>query len=395
MDINHVVGAIVRKACIMASGKIHAPSLTRALFGFVIVTACGAMILIWVLLSGRIDDVENNLQDTHAVRGAQAFQMVLTTAIEREWRSLEAVADQLGNAVPANIRTIVDAVPNAGGRIFWAGMAEPSGIIIHGSDRVREGEDVSDRRWFRAGLRGPNVGNVYTPGGDEAESRVNLSMPVYRDDGSLRGVMIYSMRMDSLTGYAQEIATDLNMDVFVFDRSGDMIMESRKAGSAPLDMGLVGPALSLSLPTLRSSDDPKHTAAMAILPDLVDGDMPSFGWKLVVRVPTNAAGGHVASSLSPLLPVLGLLMLSLLLLVAFYANHFLRPVGQLAKVAEALAKGETIYPTDEHSSQETAVLSHSLAIIQSKLDERSRRNAREEKRLEEALSAPRKRHWAA
>ncbi|WP_425053896.1 cache domain-containing protein [Psychromarinibacter sp. S121] len=382
----------------MAERKTHAPSLTRALFGFVITTACGAMILIWVLLAGRIDDVEGNLQDTHAVRGAEAFQMVMTTAIEREWRSLTAVAEQIGNAVPSNIRTIVDAVPNAGGRIFWAGMADTSGVIVHGSGRMMEGEDVSTRRWFREGLRGPSVGNVYeldSTEGDDDTSRVNMSLPVYREDGSLRGVMVYTMRMASLEAYANDIAGELDLDVFVLDRSGNIVMEAREVDSAPLDASTIAPALALNLPTLRSSTDRKAGAALAILPDLVQGDMPSFGWKLVVRVPMNVSGGQVVSTLSPLVPVLGTLMLSLLLLVGFYANHFLRPVRQLANVAQALAKGEAIYPTDNHSSRETATLSHSLAIIQSRLDERTRRDAREKKSVEWDVQAPPKRHWAA
>ena len=51
-----------------------------------------------------------------------------------------------------------------------------------------------------------------------------------------------------------------------------------------------------------------------------------------------------------------------------YGMHFIRPIEKLVKDAERISQGEAVYPTEDVSSRESAILSTALAKIQTRLD---------------------------
>lgn len=316
---------------------------------------------------------QTEVQSENALRGALALKAAVSRAIEREWDSLRAVADGASEGDLAEMRGFANAVLNAGGRIAWAGFADTSGIIRVGSRGAREGEDVGARRWFREGLAGGSIGNVYRaaqqrPGAaSDAETFVNLSIPVRAPDGETRGVFVYSLRMQWIADYLSTTAEELELDAFILNRDGEIVAERRAAPDSDLPTRLV-PSLQLNrthavvLPTPGGADQ-----VLAVVPEIGTAAMPALHWSLLVRQPAIGPGSASGSLTTSVLISLLLLCALLAACATIFNRHFLAPFARLATISDAIADDREVYPEEFRSTRESASLSRSLSRIQSKL----------------------------
>lgn len=356
-----------------AGKHLSAPHIGTAFISASLIFGLIAVVVILGPIAGYGRAFQSQVQTENAMRGARALEVAVGRAIEREWDSLQAVA---GNADPRDVEAIrgyANAVLSAGGRIAWVGFADRSGIIRAGAKGTREGEDVGTRRWFREGLQGGSVGNVYKPSAQragsetDAETLVNMSTPVRSASGQAVGVFVYSLRMAWLSEYLRKTAEELELDAFILDRDGDIIAERRDEGSAPLAAGTIR-TLQLNRPHAEVQTGPGNAREVfAVIPNMGTDGMPALNWSVVVRLPA-AAPGSAAKTLS--IAVLSSLVALFALLVIFvfiFNRHFLSPIAKLADISKEVADGNDVYPEEFHSSYESARLSHSLSRIQAKL----------------------------
>lgn len=356
-----------------AKSRSEFPKMSRALVGFVALTGFIGMLVVWFPVSQRAADFEQSAQASVALRGAHAVRLATSRALEREWSSLTAVAEQIDFSDRTAVRNVVDAVTMAGGRVAWAGFANASGRVVAGSDRYREGDDVTERRWFREGLDGGSVGSVYTPASEKdaadphAADQVNLSVPVLDAQGETLGVLVYSLRMSWLRGFASDSANELGVELFIVDHKGDVLVENRPADAASLSPEARSFLLMGRAGTRVVDADTSDPHILAVLPSVTTDAMPSFGWQMAVRVPTIAAGGGLFELKVAIAKILLSMFLGLIVFAVLFTAHFIRPIEKLAAIADKIADGDPIYPDEYFTTRESAALSQSLSRIQNQL----------------------------
>ena len=330
----------------------------------ILIFACS---ILWLFL--QTQEVKTDAQRASALRGAEAMRTTFTEAIEREWNSLGAVVRNVDISQADTRDQFVNAAADASYAVTWAGIADPGGTIIAGSRDWRVGEDVSNAEWFRDGLRGKSVGDVFASDqSDELDQTfLNFSRPVLGPDGLPQAVVVYRVSLGWVRGYVQNVADTFGLDAFIVDRDGRVVAsDTNLFGNELLEEErnqATGPRRPASVLTDTSS-----TEFVSAFASNVGGlVVPDLGWNLIVRVPANDpdAPGFLDELRSTW--GMGLLIAALSLVYALISGLVLRPIAELVRVAEGIANGEEVYPRENASSAEAASLSSTLAKLQTRL----------------------------
>lgn len=352
------------------------PKLSTTLIGSAIAAFVLALVAVSLPIRTHVGVFERNVQSEGVIRAGRALQLATSRAVEREWDSLNAVARQVSVDDVRQMRGFADAVVRASDGIAWVGVASRSGTVLAGTDRLREGEDVSSRRWFREGLDGGSVGSVFVPESADspgaAAGLINMSVPVFDSYGTAAGVVAYSMRIDWLTGYMSAAARELGLDFAVRAADGSIVTELGDQIGAPFDRNIADLATvghNLTRYVSGSGDVPAHVTG--VFPNLLAGDLPPFGWDLIVRVPALQGQASLVSFMRKISWSVAGLFLALTIATVVYTLYFIRPIEQLARTAAEIARGEDVYPRENMSSRESVTLSSALAMIQTKLMDRA------------------------
>ncbi|QQA44016.1 cache domain-containing protein [Pelagovum pacificum] len=348
------------------------PKLSITLINFSVVAFVAALAIVFLPVRNYVSEHEYQSQTLVAERAGQALQVAVSRAVEREWRSMSAVARQLDIEDQEGMRNFADTVIRASDAVAWVGVASDDGLIIAGTGGEREGEDVSLRRWFREGLTGGSVGNTFLPDQSDVPGSnsglVNMSVPVVDDFGNSVGVVVYSLKIAWLTSYMAETADELDVDFMVKSDDGVIVAEYNPILDVEIDRD-VSSLSSLGHPITRVLTERNGPpAVVSVIPDLLTAEgMPHFNWNLVVRVPALNGGTSLTGFMSTMAVSIAGIFFAMTMLSVFYALHYLRPIERLAREANAIAEGEEIYPSNDHSSLESARLSKALAILQTRV----------------------------
>ncbi|GGG76202.1 hypothetical protein GCM10011415_26100 [Salipiger pallidus] len=321
----------------------------------------------------RASDAQLHLQQEIVLRGADAIGLSFNTALRREWDSLNAVARNIQGADVSDINKFMDAVGQTGGQVAWSGVADLDGRIISGTNRLREGEDVSQRRWFREGLRGGNVGNVYSSstlpldGADQRQSLLNLSTPVFdAQTGEVTGVLVYSLRMAWVADFLSQARRQLQIDVVVKNRDGNTLVDTRDDPEELPDAVAMQAELGINnAGAFRLTA--REEGLFAYSPNFISDALPDFGWRVFATLDrdnvTNTMPDILRSAFFSV-TIAALFVLGATLLVA---RILLRPIEALTATAIDVAEGDYDYPIDSRSSKEAEMLSRALVRIQAML----------------------------
>ncbi|SEK75629.1 hypothetical protein SAMN05444413_103178 [Roseivivax marinus] len=335
----------------------------------------------------HVDDLGNRIQEDHALKTARAVALTFSKAIDREWESLRAVAAKIDPTDYASARSFADAVLDASSSVAWAGIAGRDGVVIAGAGGMREGDDVSGRRWFREGLRGPNAGTVYRPDDAEAEGFVNLSTPVLDAAGEPLGVVVYRISTDWVERYVADAADTLGIDAFVVDAQNSVVSRHLPNHASPLtDREIMTKRLRMERGLVVDGISGDGFVS-ALVPNFSGPNNPSLGWDLIVRVPERSPA-LIDATQPGWGVVLGLAIVGGMLGIVYLVNFLLtRCIAGLARGVDDLAHGIVSYPSDRVSSQEAEQLSHALTLLQTETLNRNRELARARRKEEEAQAA--------
>lgn len=333
-----------------------------------------AFILIVVMLAlptkSKLVGLELQTQERAAEHAAKSLQLSVSALLSREWQSLGSFGELVNMKDISSARQIADAAGRASEGIYWAGIVGLDGIVLAGTDGKREGEDVSGRQWFLSGLHGTRIGNVYSAKmglTDDPEGRLfNMSRPIVNQDGTPIGVAVYSMRFDWVADYLSNNTEALDVDLTLFDRAGDELVESNRLQLDQLPEKISSLA-DLGSARTRTGGANNTQYVAAILPSLVTGDLPEFGWSMVVRLPATPSESILGIAWNSLTSI-GIGAFLIIGVVAYiFASHFLRPLVDLIETADAIPKGDSAFPIESDTSYEAAVLSIALARLQTNL----------------------------
>jgi HAMP domain-containing protein len=353
-----------------------AKPLPRA-FGWIAVAVfvsvlCAALFVAYVVTQ-RSNVAQQELRHDIVLRGADAIGLSFNTALKREWDSLHAVARNITNSSKTEIDDFMDAVAQTGGQVAWSGFADLNGRILSGSNRLREGQDVSERRWFREGLRRANVGNVFpskslVPGPDgKPQSLLNLSIPVMEGStGEVKGVLVYSLRMAWVQGFLARAREQLNIDVIVQNREGNTLVDTRKTARALPEAAVAQATLGSTLAgTFQILD--KAGGLYAFSPNFVSDELPDFGWRVFAVLDTRNLVDVLPQLMQSAFISVSIAASFVLIVTLLAARIVLRPIEDLAHTASGMASGDFSYPVESRSSREASLLSQALVRIQASL----------------------------
>ncbi|KAA9008091.1 cache domain-containing protein [Histidinibacterium aquaticum] len=349
------------------------PKLSTTLISSAIVAFVVAVAVVSLPIRSHVGAFERTVQSERVMRAGRALQLALSKTVEREWNSLRAVASQIDMRDPASRRRFAEAVPQASPGVAWVGIASPDGRVLTGSSGFREGEDVREFRWFREGLRFGSVGAVYVPSGGSGmpgaeQGLINMSAPIVDDFGVARGVVAYSLRVDWLSGYMVQAARELGLDISVLDRTGREIISLNELIDAPIDPEITALAeMGHDLTRYVSGGVGGEAHVTGVFPNMLVGEMPHFGWDLVVRVPALQGQTSLTDFMRQVSWTIAALFMALAVGTVLYAIYFLRPIEELSRAAADIAEGGADYPPESLSSRESAALSAALARIQSRV----------------------------
>ncbi|MDN3718928.1 cache domain-containing protein [Roseibium salinum] len=308
---------------------------------------------------------------------ARGVLLDLARQLHQDWRNLKAVEDYVTSRGPEVVPTSLNLMVGDGERISWAGVASVDGTVMAASRNMLEGADVSERPWFRNGLRGDFAGDVHPavlladllpPTSGEPRRFLDMATPITDESGTTQGVLGIHLNHDWVQRYLTESAHAVGLDVFVVDRAGNVVLRSDDS-TDPLDrLQSYRAAMTGAAQTIVEHwpNGTRHFFS-TVVPSVGYRDLPSFGWSMIARIDNRA---HLEQSvLGPFLSYVVAFGAALGLLTLLFIVIFVRPITRLADCAQATLQGETVYPNESRTTSEARVLNAAIARLQTELED--------------------------
>ena len=343
--------------------------LTAAVFGLVLFGL--------IMVFQRALETYSNATATSAVQTrATALGAFMSRTFYEEWKNVEAAALRLDPSSGTQVmRIALTFLAGNQEKATWIGVARSDGVVVAGTNRAREGTNVSDRAWFRRGMEGPFAGDVHEseamtkilePEASELLRFVDFSAPVYTPEGSVYGVLGVLVNWRWVRAFIGDAAHQLELDAYLVNRSGTIVMGTAEYTEATADLAVFRAAALHSTGTFQETWPDGKQYFTATFPELRHETLPPFGWSIVVRLDpifVTAAERNFRNVMR--LSVVVSFFLAVLLVVVL-AGVFTRPLNHLIEAILDVAKGvPPRYVPEYRRSLETSRLSEALVRLQS------------------------------
>lgn len=350
-------------------------TLAQAAYGFVVLCALVLALTSTVLFVERSGSLLDEALDTAVRKRTEAAAQGFARTLHSDWADLKYLAGAIDGSEIDTIGDVMAGMRGDGTRISWIGYAGVDGKVREASDGLLVGADVSERPWFRNGLRSGFAGDVHDavllarllrPESGEPLRFVDLALPVSDRNGDLTGVL--GMHIDA--GWAErlltEMAQSLGIDLYLISPSGETVMSSGGSSPGSGELTLLAAARSGAETSGGEEWPDGREYVTTLVPNVSYADLPSFGWRLAGRLDagTFQPGLHGLVGSAALAAALTLVLLALL--CHLYVRIFIRPIGSLVECSTQLAAGEDAYPRERNASREAAQLSAALARLQAR-----------------------------
>jgi len=356
-------------------------TLTRALFGFVALSALLFALVFWAFASTRSAHILGSALDNAVRVRTSAAGHAIGRTLHADWQDMKFVADLIGVSEPQAVRHMLDGLTGDGQRVSWAGFARPDGTVVAASKGMLEGRDVSERPWFRNGLRGDFAGDVHDAvllndllGGtaDNPIRFIDLALPVKTPDNEVAGVLGLHISTFWAQELLEETAEDLGIDLLLVGADGKVVLSTAPTeGSA--DLQSLRAAMAGAPWQGRETWGDGEEYFTTVVPRVSYEDLPSFGWRMIGRLDSTAFQPSVQELVRTAGIAFAVLALVLLSVTWAFARIFLRPIADLAASADRLADGKDDYPMELHGTAEAERLSSAIVRLQSRALDRGGR----------------------
>jgi len=354
----------------MRKSHRKAPSLSVVTYAFVSISAAVVGVLFLLLMRERLEVYQHETLASAITTRAKGVQTGLARALHEELSNMRHVAERLGGDDPQDMAFKLKMVVGDGSRISWGAFAGIDGRVQASSDGLLVGEDASERGWFKGGLKGPYAGevreDVTLPSGQPPRF-ISLSMPVRGSAGEIKGVLDLRLNFEWPKDYLSDMADALDIDVFLLDTKGEIIIASDGASYGTLDLPSVRAAQTGATATNLEQWPDGRLYFTTTLPEIVYRDVPTFGWSLISRIPADTMLAPDENLSDQMIFYLASFGLMLLLLTLIFVESYVRPFRTLARTAQKIADGMDIYPEDTNRTRELQTISAALARLQTRL----------------------------
>ena len=281
---------------------------------------------------------------------------------------------------PGVVRTWLDELRGKGDDYAWVGFADMDGKIIRATGQWREGEDVTQRKWFQAALQSPLRGDLHDAALDEAANEghdgktgpvlLNIAQGVQDESGELAGVLVAQINWSwadeiraSVTG---TLRRDQATDILVLNSSNTVLL-------GPPEM--LGKPLDVANRTSRALQEGVFEGRRYLFAYAKTDGYRSFGglgWSVLVRQDAQIALAPVRK-LQDEIVAWGLGLSLLAAIIAWtVAGRIAAPLLRLARAAQSIQRGADTQMPELHSYSEAQILSRSFASLVSDLKQRER-----------------------
>lgn len=246
----------------------------------------------------------------------------------------------------------------------WIGIADVNGEVQSSTGGLLNHQNVAQRPWFSAGLKGPYSGDAHeailldkhlrTDPQAEPLRFLDFASPVRRGDGVIRGVLGAHLNWDWAAGVISNALKALphaeNLEILIINKNGDFLHP--RSIRDDLKPSTTLPAHG-TFARIRWGSDSEFLTTTLALPATTT---PSLGWTIVVRQPMTSALAPI-QRLHVVIAKWSVGLTALLMLMTYWvARRFSLPIEQLA--AEARRLDETGHGADFNIKASTVEFAH-------------------------------------
>lgn len=250
------------------------------------------------MLETRTEQLETASIERAVTVRASGAALAFANALDEDWQRIVWTARTYSGGDIRSLQQALDTLVLDQDRISWAGVAGNDGVVIAASRGMLVGADVSQRPWFAAGLKGAYAGDVHEAvllnkilGGTEAEPLRFLDFALPLERGPVRGVLGVHINAQWAERYLTGIARSLGIELYLVGADGTAAIRTDGHSGGKVDLSGLIPAADAQ-PASRMVRWPDGVDYFtAVVPQVVTGDMPSFGWTLVARIKPGSFGG--------------------------------------------------------------------------------------------------------
>lgn len=350
-------------------------SFATATYGFVgasvLVLGLAASAVFWSRSETVIDEALDLAVRLRTEAAGESFARLL----HEDWVDLGFLARAAGGLEGEDIGNLLEGVRGDGSRMSWVGYADVDGVVLEASDDLLVGADVSERPWFRNGLRSGFAGDVHDaallarmlrPEGGDPLRFIDLALPVRNAENEVQGVV--GMHIDA--SWAEQTLAEtgrmLGIDLYLINAAGDVVMTSGDTAPAAGELDLLTAARAGTASSGRETWPDGREYFSTLVPTVSYGDLPSFGWRLAGRIDATTFRPGLNTLVGSAGVALAVALVALALLSVLFVRIFVRPFSALSDAARRMADGEDVYPPETGATREAATLSVALSRLQAR-----------------------------
>ncbi|MFZ6647097.1 ATP-binding protein [Undibacterium sp. TJN25] len=336
------------------------PSLLPRLTTLLTISICSTVIVIVLALLFMVDHFAVDYAQKEARQRLQQLSWQMRDSLDLVMQKavgdvqLLAQLSQVKDARdPKEVGSILDNLQKTFPSYAWIGLANPDGKVFASTQGLLEGQDVSERPWFKSGKLGLYAGDYHPalllekklPYSADPWRFVDVAIPVYRSDGAKRGIMGVHLSW----GWARDLAKNLlaptdsqyAVEIMVVREDNTVILgpkalEEKKVMSHSMELSRSGQTGAV---TERWPDGNNYLTGYSQTGRAKD--RPGLKWSILVRQPEAvalAASRQLRQNILLLGGGLGLLLAGI---AALLARRLAEPLNQLSAAIEKRGNGQT------------------------------------------------------
>jgi diguanylate cyclase (GGDEF)-like protein/PAS domain S-box-containing protein len=271
------------------------------------IATCGGVLVTVLALLALVDQFARDYAQRQATVRLQQVAWQMRDALNHgmqvavsDIRLLSELKELRDADDPAAMRRPMENMQRISPDYAWIGVANPDGTVYAATRKLLEGADVSARPWFQGARKDVSVVDYHAavllekklPQGAEPWRFVDISIPVLRSDGSVRGIMGAHLSWSWARQLAQMLlvpsSKDYRTEVLIVRNDGTVLlgpkeMEEKKLASASVGLALNGGSGAVD----ETANGQRYLTGYAQTG--LEVGYPGLKWAVLVRQPYQLA----------------------------------------------------------------------------------------------------------
>ncbi|MFZ6773588.1 sensor histidine kinase [Undibacterium sp. SXout7W] len=265
--------------------------------------------------------------------------------------------DHVKNAQSNNdIRNILENLQRTFSAYAWIGLAGPDGTVLASTQGLLEGQSVSQRPWFQQGQKGIYFGDYHPalllekqlPYANDPWRFVDIAIPIFRSDGSYRGVIGAHLSWHWVRNIAKTLLVPADkqyaVEIMIVRSDGTVILgpknlEENKINVASLTASRKGKSGAIEEVW---ADGETYLTGYAL--SGVGQNYPAVNWSILVRQRKDTAMAAMHNLEREILLLGGILGAVLAFFAAILARKISSSLMALSASIEAHGSKQTVAP---------------------------------------------------